>query len=377
MRYRLAVVLAVLLGVSLLTSAALTPNTTAHDGPPTDDRLVQPTEGTYVWPYTSKSQSIDKRTLALTVIVHGDTERTKRLLTDPSSLNWSTAEGDDPVFDTSPWHPARGATRYTYLMSERDDRGKWVHSEYQLQDGTYLGTRTHLRAYPSPSGNWTAFQPHVEYWDWYRLRHTVTGVAPAARQLENDLRRQPVVSDVDRVYHGHRGGGSDGWTTVVGLAPAALVIAAAAPVVSRTQWETEQTDFVAFPLTLVALVLGVRVAGVAAEGLFPGVTPKLFAGLLYPVLVVGPLLLARHFARDMPANLAPLLAIVGLGAAFVLDMNALGVSKVSVDLVIHRAALASSLGAFAYGVALDDRRQKNAALVAWVMTLAASLFGFV
>jgi hypothetical protein len=330
-----------------------------------------------VWPYTSKSQSVDKRTLALTVIVHGDTERTKRLLTDRSSLDWTAAEGDEPVLDTSPWHPARGATRYTYLMSERDDRGKWVHAEYQLSDGTYLGTRNHIRAYPSPSGNWTAFQPHTEYWDWYRLRHTVTSVPSAARLLENDLRRQPLVGEVDRVYHGHRGGGSDGWTTVVGLAPAALVVAAALPVVSRTRWDTDQTDLLALPLALVALVLGVRVVGIAAEGVFPGVTPKLFAGLLYPVLVAGPLLITRRFARDMPATRAPLLAIIGLGAAFVLDMNALGVSKVSVDLVVHRAALASSLGAFAYGVALDDRRQANAAVVAWVMTLAASLFGFV
>ncbi|WP_410766740.1 hypothetical protein [Haloferax sp. DFSO60] len=374
MRYRLAVVLAVLLGVGLLTSAALTPNTTANSGVPSEDRLVQPTEGTYVWPYTSRDHSTGERTLAITVIVHGDTDRTRQLLTEPSSLNWTATEGDEPVFDTSRWHPAHGATRYTYLMSERDDRGKWVDSEYQLADGTYLGNRVHLRAYPSPSGNWTAFQPHTEYWDWYRLRHTVTGVAPAAQYLENDLRRQPVVSDVDRVYHGHRGGGSDGWTTVVGLAPAALIAVAALPVASRTQWDT---DDIAFPLSLVALALGVRVVGIAAEGVFPGVTPKLFAGLLYPVLVAGPPLVARYAARDMPAIRAAVLAFLGLGAAFVLDMNALGVSNVSVDLVIHRAALASSLAAFAYGVALDDGRQRRAALVAWVITLAASLLGFV
>lgn len=374
MRYRLGLLVVVILGLSLLTSAVVTPNAATDSVPPSEDRLVQPSESSYVWPYTSRSHSVEDRTLALTVIVEGDTERTHRLLTDRTAMNWTDAEDDEAVFDTSPWHSARGATRYTYLVSERDSRGEWVDSEYQLAVGSYLGSRVHLRAYPAPSGNWTAFQPHTEYWDWYRLRHTVTGVAPAAQYLESDLRGQPVVNDVNRVYYGHRGGGSDGWTTVVGLAPAALVAIAALPVASRTQWDT---DHVAFPLTLVGLVLGVRVAGVAVEGFFPGVTPKLFAALLYPVLVAGPPLLARQFARGMPANRAALLAITGLGAGLVLDMNALAVTKVSIDLVLHRAALVGSLGLFAHGTARGDSRLTRVAIGAWVVTLAAALFGFI
>jgi len=141
---------------------------------------------------------------------------------------------------------------------------------YQLSTGTYLGSRVHVRAYPAPSENWTALQAHVEYWDPFRLRHTVTGVAEGGRFVERDLRDEPFVDGVSREYHGLDGGGSHGWLTVVELAPAALVLGAALPVAGRYR---EYAVDAALPAALVALVLVVRAAGLAAEGLAPGVDP--------------------------------------------------------------------------------------------------------
>jgi len=54
-----------------------------------DDRLIQPTEnGSYLWPYTSRSESVDGRTLAINVVIHGDPDRTKQALTDSEELEW-------------------------------------------------------------------------------------------------------------------------------------------------------------------------------------------------------------------------------------------------------------------------------------------------
>jgi hypothetical protein len=150
------------------------------DGPPAEDQLVSP-DGTasYIWPYTSRSRSVAGRTLAINVVVRGEPGRVRTALQDRSDVNWTTVEGDadvtDEVVDQSPWRAARGAARYTYVTSDPEVRGEWVRAEYQLGTGAYLGRRVHVRAYPTPSGNWTALQAHEEYWDWFRLRHTSRG----------------------------------------------------------------------------------------------------------------------------------------------------------------------------------------------------------
>jgi len=217
------------------------------------------------------------RTLALNVVVRGEPDRVRRALEDRSGVDWTATEGDAeaPVegvdgVDESPWRPARGAARHTYVTPDRDAPGEWGRAVYQLSTGTYLGSRVHVRAYPAPSENWTALQAHVEYWDPFRLRHTVTGVAEGGRFVERDLRDEPFVDGVSREYHGLDGGGSHGWLTVVELAPAALVLGAALPVAGRYR---EYAVDAALPAALVALVLGIRAAGLAAEGLAPGVDP--------------------------------------------------------------------------------------------------------
>jgi len=210
------------LAVVALAGSALVGSPAEPDtaGPP-DEQLVSPhdREG-YLWPYTSPTRSAADRTLAINVLVRGDPERVRHVFEARSEANWSSVEGEGAIVEgegnvtDSPWAPARGAARYTYVASDPNETGRWVEANYQLGVGTYLGRRTHVRAYPARVGNWTALQTHTEYWDWFRLRHTVTGVAAGARFVERDLRDEPTVANVSREYHGLDGGGSDGWLTV-------------------------------------------------------------------------------------------------------------------------------------------------------------------
>jgi len=67
------------------------------------------------------------RTLALNVVVRGEPDRVRRALEDRSGVDWTATEGDAeaPVegvdgVDESPWRPARGAARHTYVTPDRD-----------------------------------------------------------------------------------------------------------------------------------------------------------------------------------------------------------------------------------------------------------------
>jgi hypothetical protein len=369
--------LAVLLVLGLLGSALLGPAAPPSEGAPPADRLIQPDgTGSHLWPYTSRSRSVGGRTLALNVLVHADAATVRQALVNRSGTDWDRIEGDAAVGKPA-WRSARGAARYTYVAPEAGADGRWIRSAYQLGTGTYLGRRTHVRAYPgrAGSGDWTAFQAHTEYWDWFRLRHTVTGVDAGAQAVERDLRDERFVGEISRVYHGLDGGGSDGWLTVVRFAPAALLAAAALPLArGRGRWRV--VDAV-LPGAIVGIVLGVRAAGIAAEGLFPGVTPKAFAALLYPVLAVGPPLLVLGLARDRPPARTAALAAAALGAAVVLDLQGLGVRSVPISLALHRTALVGALGLVAFGVARGERRVIVPSALAWVLTLAAPLVGIV
>ncbi|WP_216824870.1 hypothetical protein [Salinigranum rubrum] len=238
--------------------------------------------------------------------------------------------------------------------------------------GTYFGQRTHLRAYSSRSGNWTALQTHTEYWDWFRVRHTVTGVAAGARFVEHDLRDEPFVTRVTRTHHGHRGGGSGGWWTVIGLAPALVLVGSAARL--SDQWSLED---VALPGALLGVVLGVRGWGLAAETVFPGVTPKLFVVIGYPILAVTPPVLVTVLAADRPAKRVVSLTASGFATGIVLDMALVGVRRVPTRLAYHRVALVAALVVVAFGSARGHRRLNLVGVVAWLSLLVASLLGVV
>jgi hypothetical protein len=360
--------------VAALTSAAFLGGGPApDDGPPPTDSLVRidDTES-YVWPYTSRSRSVEGRTLAINVVVRADADRVRTAFTARSDADWHGVAGDADV-GAQPWRPARGSARFTYVAPGDPAAGRWVEPTYQLGSGTYLGRRVHVRAYPAPATDWTALQVHTEYWDWFRLRHTVTGVDSAAQFLERDLRGEQFVDAVSREHHGSDGGGSDGWLTVVEFAPAVLLVVPALPLLDRRRDVADA----ALPVALVGVVVGVRVVGIAAETLAPGVNPKLFAAALYPVLVLGPPAVVVAFARERPPPRVVLLTAAGLALGVLLDFGAVGVSTVPGRLVLHRVALTAALGLFALGVARTDRRTATLGVVAWLGTLAAPLVGVV
>jgi hypothetical protein len=376
MSRRVRGVLVCLVLVSVAASVAVHadrgPGDTHEQHTPDRTVLVSP-DGTnsYVWPYTSRSKSVSGRTLALNVVVLGASDEVRRALVTGSEADWNVTDPDSAI-RISPWRQTHGAVRYTYVSSDRNASGRWIDAEYQLHVGTYFGHRTHLRAYSSRSGNWTAVQAHTEYWDWFRLRHTVTGVPSGARDVEEDLRDEPFVTGVTRTYHGHRGGGSDGWWTVVGLAPA-LVVAGSAVRVPGT-WSRRD---LALPGSLLAVVLGVRGFGLTAEAAFPGVTPKLFVAIGYPILAVGPPTLVAVLAVDRPPARTAILTAVGFATALVLDTAFVGVRTVPAHLIYHRTALLAALTVVAVGTTRARRRLVVVGAVAWLCLLAAPLFGVV
>lgn len=370
--HRRRVALLVIVVATLLAGAFLGGTSVDDGGPPSSDRLVRVDAGSYVWPYTSRTRSVEGRTLAINVVVVADADDVRRALV-AGDADWGAVAGDADVGE-SPWRPARGAARFTYVATGDPGAGRWVESTYQLGTGTYLGRRIHVRAYPLRSSDVTALQAHAEYWDWFRLRHTVTGVAAGGRFVERDFRGRPFVGDIRREYHGFEGGGSDGWVSVVEFASAAFLVAPVLPLLGRTRGEAADAALV---VALVGLVVGVRAVGVAAEGLLPAANPKLFAAALYPVLVLGPPAAVGLLARGRPPNRAALLAAAGLGTGTLLDLNAVGVSTVPVRLALHRAALAAALALFALGVARANRRTAVFGTVAWLCALAAPLVGVV
>ena len=370
MRSRRVLVVVVLVAGLVGATAAGSPNV---DRPaPPADRLVAPDGAeSYVWPYTSRSRSTAGRTLALNVVVHGSADRVRRAFADRSDANWSRVDPNESV-DVSPWRPAHGSVRYSYVGEGRNGSGDWIPPAYQLAVGTYFGERTHVRAYPSAAGNWTALQAHTEYWDWFRLRHTVTGVEPGAAFVERDLADEPFVVGVSRATHGHAGGGSDGSWLVVEFASAAL-LAAAVPLTTRRLRRADLAVAAAPPV----VVLGVRAFGLAAEAAAPGLNPKLFVAVGYPVLAAGPPLLVAGFARDRPAIRAAALALGGLAVATVLDLRLVGVGDVPIRIVRHRVMLAAALGVVAFGAARGDRRVVGVGLAAWAAALLAPLIGVI
>ncbi|QKY21242.1 hypothetical protein B4589_012990 [Halolamina sp. CBA1230] len=364
------VLLATLVVAAGLAGATVMESPTAERAPPASEQLVSP-DGTesYVWPYTSRQQSADGRTLALNVVVHGEPERVRRAFADRSEANWTTV-GENASVDVSPWRPAHGSVRYSYVSTDREGNGRWIDPAYQLAVGEYFGDRTHIRAYPSASGNWTALQAHTEYWDWFRLRHTVTGVGPGAAFVERDLGDEPFVDGVERRTHGHPGGGSDGSWLAVEFA-AVTLLGAAVPLTSR---RLARRDLL-LPAAILGIVLGVRAWGLAAEAVAPGVNPKLYVAVGYPVLVAGPPAAAVVLGRNRPALRTALLAFGGLALGTLFELALVGVDPVPARILHHRIALAATLGVVAFGGARRDRRLVAVGVVAWLAALAAPLFG--
>jgi hypothetical protein len=221
-----AVVLLVIAGVPFGVGGASNPPAQTP-APMNGEDLVRPVEnGSAIWPYTSRSRSVAGRTLGMNVIVTADARTVRRVLVERTPRAWNPASNDtQAVVDREGvhWRQAHGAVRYTYVQSPDGD-GQWTGADYQLAAGDYLGTRLHVRAFRAPADDWTALQAHQEYWDWFRLRHTVTGVSSAGEFVTADLEEEPSVVAIDRLDHGQRGGGGDGSLWVVELVLGTLLV---------------------------------------------------------------------------------------------------------------------------------------------------------
>ncbi|EMA61209.1 hypothetical protein [Halorubrum lipolyticum] len=398
-RTTIVVALLVAVGVGLAASGFFAgagdeaPPPTAEDPAPSevDEGSLIEVAGDYrLWPYTSRSTSAEGRTLAINVLFHADAETTRRAIERRSGTDWEeTEEGEAAATaDTEQvralverdWADAHSSDRYSYV--EGPDGGVWLRETFELHDGAYLGVRDHLRAYESPDGAYTAVQAHEEYYDWFRLRHTVPGIDDPAVRLEDEFIHGRVDAAVSREYRGVEGGWSDGWVSVVELASLAVLggtllrrrtRTAAVELAHRSRREAARhVDAALLGAALAAVIVGVRVAGVALETAYPGVGPKLIAGPLYLVIAVGVPALVVARAPESEPSAALLGVVVGLGAGFVIDFAALGMA-VPPDLLVHRVALLAALGVVAMGRAAADRPVLAAGLTAWVVGLALPL----
>ncbi|KAB1189903.1 hypothetical protein GJR96_17140 [Haloferax sp. MBLA0076] len=228
--------------VSSVSVVDVTPGNLFDSGPAVPDGVEEARDVSLVsvgieedrlWPFTSRAKSFDTLTLPINLVVKGDPARVRSLLVysqdarwDETTESWKEAAGEQasPETGESVWGPATGADRYTYVDTEGPG-GRWVDESMQLHDGTYFGSRVHLRLYGVGSRNtsWTAIQAHRDYWDWFRLRHTVTSLAGPQHTVERDLMDQPAVVDVRRERYGNGGVfDADGWVTVTELAPPQL-----------------------------------------------------------------------------------------------------------------------------------------------------------
>ncbi|WP_299235399.1 hypothetical protein [Natronomonas sp.] len=396
-----AVVLLASLGGAVLVAGPLSEADAGESREPT---LVAPAEGgTDLWPYTASERRYETRTLGINMVFYADQADVRTALVERSAVEWrdeQVHEGDadaatvshervriDPDADSIPetlsWSDAEGSTRYTYLRA--DGGGRWVEESYQLHAGTYLGQRRHVRAYGDPAGEWTAVQIHGEHWDWFRLRHTVTGVSEPQRDLEREFLDDPGVERVVRIPFGNERLDGDGWASGVHFdgvaAPALLTLL----VVGRTDLPRVASRIVAHrrEIALAGGIFGIHTAvrwiGVATERLLPSVSPTLIAVPLYVALVVGVPVTAHLLARGSGRTRAFGLAALGLGAAIVADFAAMGVSAIPIETVLHRLSVLLAVGSIAAGsVERPDRPALLAVGVGgWALAVAASLFGLV
>ncbi|RXK51826.1 hypothetical protein [Halorientalis pallida] len=387
--------------------------------------FIQPSDGEdRLWPYTSKRRSTDGRTLAINVLVGSNTSRAQQVLTREAAVDWERANGAEPSGDASVplpgmddvevdigsqgnlnvdgpgvhlwWAPTHGSTRYTYVDPARG-RGRWVEQDFQLHAGTYLGTRQHVRGFGSPSGTWTAVQVHAEWWDWFRLRHTVTSTRGSQELVEDDLADEPGVRVRGRNFSGYGSRGAGGITVVDLLALAvpavALAVGGGTERLRRRTLDALATgdDRLGGELRLAAAVCGlylvVRLGGMSLETVFPWIHPKLFAAVLYPVVALGvPAMAYRQGSTVEPLRGFGVTA-AALLAAFAADFAVVGVGVPGPELAQHRVGVALAAGLLAAGAsartagAPGSRRRRigtglvAVAALAWLVALAVPLFG--
>ncbi|THE66145.1 hypothetical protein D8Y22_04290 [Salinadaptatus halalkaliphilus] len=342
--------------------------------------------------------------------------------TDPTEADNTTADAIRPIEPTAiPWSDADGATRYAYLEPGPDDDAFWTTETLQLEDGEYYGYRYHIRAYesPNPDDQWVVMQTHSEHFDWFTLRHRVDGVEQAQARLEADLMEIPGVDiqeDVQRIYLDNSGpSDADGWATKIDLTAMALVPIALSLATKRrrkahsepggilqraggeidaylTDSDQERLRAVADRLearhlvlaaTILTVILGVRIVGVALDRTAGFLTVHMIAALLYPVIAVGLPVATYAIANGLERRVdAAVAASVSLAVAIWLDYSLLGVDVIPIDVIVQRALVVVALGFIAGGAAnratrgsrLNDMLLVGVSL--WGLVLVGTLFGY-
>jgi hypothetical protein len=367
-----------------------------------------------LWPYTSRAEHFDGLTLPINVVFQEDAATVRRLLatsTADSDSQWRTTTSNNTTVvlngTRTRWSDSDGATRYTYIYTESG--GKWIDETYQLHDGTYFGTRYHLRLYEGGSREkrWTAVQAHHEHWDWFRLRHTVGSLAKAQQHVEQDFYGTRYLGDIERQRYANGGiMDTDGWVTVIDLVdwtvggPQLLlpttVLGLGLITTASERWnsvrealgESELTTrlsghHVLLFATMGGLPLAVRLASIALEQQTPlGNSPKVVAGLFFPVVAFGLPIAAAVLGHRLRADEGFAVAAVGLGVGFVLDYSHLQITTLPIGVVLHRFTLLLAIGLIAAGGirwSEDVVTRHGYTLVGaslWVGALLWSLLGF-
>ncbi|SEP98781.1 hypothetical protein [Natrinema salaciae] len=363
-----------------------------------------------LWPYTSPATTFEERTLPINVIIAGDPADTRRHLEERSRGEWNETapeqedvgvETDDEIVGTATaWGRADGSTRYVYVADDDPTGGRWLDESYQLHDGEYLGSRHHIRAYASPDDGdeWTAIQAHQEHWDWFRLSHTVNSVEDSQQYVEREFRDRRYVSDLRRVHLGNdRGSDANGWVTIIDLGdgglPSRLAMVGLLPgavLIGRVASRTAPRALVAPRLrhafllagSLIGLYLFVRFGAVAVETRTGDVDPRLIAGSFYPLLAVGLPVCAYSFARPLDRQTAFAAGSIGFATAILLDYTFLGVTRLPVNVFVHRLSTAVALGFIAVGASHAERIDPEdhgfvrMGVLLWVVTLLVPLLRF-
>lgn len=367
--------------------------------------LVEPVANeSRLWPYTSTNRAVEGRTLGINVLVYGDHDRVEARFRSGRALDWEDEPFEEGDFNETGvlretvrsvlWREAHGSDRYVYV--ESGGTGEWLPESYQLVQGTYLGERTHIRAYesPNPGEEWVAMQAHDEYFDYFRLRHTVTSTNRAQRRAESEFLDDDRVTVSQAFLDNASGFDSDGWVTVIEFVAALSVAGLAGPALAvrwavRGRIADRLGPLARYRLregllaaAVVFLYVGVRVVGVVLEGQFPGTDPQLLAGVLYPVLAGGLPIAAAVLARPLEVDDAFLAATGAVGVAALLDFAQVGITAIPRHILLHRVLLAISLGLIAASAAFraQSGRRLNQLLVygvtGWVTGLLLTLLGF-
>lgn len=424
-------------GPSLLTSPTTSEIAPETEVDPEAD-IVRPTGGeTGIWPYLNSRRAFEKRS-PINVIVLGDTDDVIRILRATDEGDWEPtdeereeavsethavfgANGTDGVEDSEDglaigstnvdWRPTTGATRYAYVDPGPDRPGQWVNETAQFHDGTYYGSRFHIRLYasPNPDEPWVAMQTHSEHFDWFTLRHRVAGSQAAQVHLERDLMALPRVDtreDVRRVYLDNANSSdADGWATVVELALLGVVglaltrrsvrgIGGGSLSWGRGEFGTPDrlplavaTDRVddrhlLLAGSIIAVIIGVRFGGITLERT-DWFSMHTIAALLYPFVGLGLPALTYAIASGLERRLdASIVTSGAFAVAIWLDYGLLGVTSLPIGLVAQRMIVVVSLGLIAGGSARRATRETraNGLLIAgvllWLVILVGTLFGY-